>query len=96
MDFAKAHGMCFVAKGTVTRITCGETLYYSTVGGPVLARGGSGNVLSGIIGTRLCQPDADGLDVVCEGVMLHGTLAGCLARSKGSTCAAATELLELL
>jgi len=96
MDFAKEQDLCVVAKGPVTRITQGEAIYYSTHGGPILARGGSGDILSGIIGARMCQPDVDGVDAVCEAVMVHGHLADCLARAKGATCVATTELLELL
>ncbi len=54
-DFCGETGATVVLKGPVTRIGTAETVYHSFFGGPVLARGGSGDVLAGLIGGLLAQ-----------------------------------------
>ena len=52
-EFQKASDAVVVLKGRLTGITQQERGYYSLYGGPVLARGGSGDCLAGIVGTQL-------------------------------------------
>ena len=77
-DFAVAHGCVLVLKGhrTVTASPEGGVLV-NTTGGSGLAKGGSGDVLTGVIASLMAQ-GADALRAAAVGVWLHGR-AGDLA-----------------
>ncbi len=94
--FAREHPAIVVLKGPVTRITAGEEVYHSFFGGPVLARGGSGDMLAGIIGGLLAQTPEQPLLAAARGVVWHGVAADALARARGQVAVHATELLEFL
>ena len=57
-EFCGETGATVVLKGPVTRIGTAETVYHSFFGGPVLARGGSGDLLAGLVGGLLAQAGA--------------------------------------
>lgn len=91
-----------VLKGPVTRIIAesgrsetGPTCY-SLFGGPVLARGGSGDILAGLIGGLLAQQPDDLLLAACRGVGWHGHAADLLARTHGQVAVETSQLLEQL
>jgi hydroxyethylthiazole kinase-like uncharacterized protein yjeF len=96
-------GECvLVLKGPITRIAAeggrletGPT-YHSFFGGPVLARGGSGDLLAGLIGGLLAQGPGDLLLAACRGVVWHGLAADLLARDKGQVAVQTTQLLDYL
>jgi hydroxyethylthiazole kinase-like uncharacterized protein yjeF len=83
-----------VLKGPMTRVTEGKTIYHSPFGGPVLARGGSGDILAGLIGGLLAQKPDDLLLAACRGVVWHGRAADLLARSHGQVAVEISEILE--
>ncbi|MBI5693878.1 MAG: NAD(P)H-hydrate dehydratase [Verrucomicrobia bacterium] len=89
-------GITLVEKGPVTRICHGPTVLHSFFGGPVLARGGSGDVLAGLIGGLLAQAPADPLGAAARGVVWHGLAADFLAREKGPAATCISELVERL
>ena len=95
-DFANKHEWVTLLKGSPTLVTDGEHTIYSTFGGPVLARGGSGDILSGLIGGRIAIPREDFLNSVLEGAAWHGWAADRLARSQGQSSAKATDILSFL
>jgi len=70
--------------------------YLSFYGGPVLARGGSGDLLAGLIGGLLAQTPHDLPLAAARGVVWHGMAADLLARSQGQTATRITELLTEL
>ena len=72
------------------------TIYYSPFGGPVLARGGSGDLLTGLTGGLLAQAPDDLLLAASRGVVWHGLAADLLARDKGQVAVQTTQLLEYL
>ena len=89
------HGV-LVLKGPLTRVTNGKVTYYSPFGGPVLARGGSGDILAGLIGGLLAQqPDAP-LLAATRGVVWHGRAADLLARAHGQVAIEISQILEQL
>lgn len=71
-----------------------EAVYHSFFGGPVLARGGSGDVLAGLIGGLLAQAPEDALGAAARGVVWHGMAADALARARGQVAVRTTELLD--
>ena len=80
-DFAMAHGCVLVLNGhrTVTASPEGDVLV-NTTGGSGLAKGGSGDVLTGVIASLMAQR-ADALRAAAVGVWLHGR-AGDLAEQE--------------
>jgi NAD(P)H-hydrate epimerase len=109
-EFCKATGAVVVLKGPVTQIASraglrpaedsqsktGPTIFYSLFGGPVLARGGSGDILAGLIGGLLAQKPDDPLLAACRGVVWHGRAADLLARTHGQVTVETSELLGQL
>lgn len=97
MDFAMEKNLAVVLKGPVTRLTDGHGVWHSLFGGPVLARGGSGDILAGLVAGRLATGAPDGFLVrVAQGLAWHGLAADRLARTQGATSAVATNLLAHL
>lgn len=94
--FAKEHGILIVLKGPRTWICGGEQIVVSPFGGPVLARGGSGDHLAGIIGALLAQDPENPFMAACRGVVWHGLAAEALARVKGQTAVRTTDLEKYL
>jgi NAD(P)H-hydrate repair Nnr-like enzyme with NAD(P)H-hydrate dehydratase domain len=86
----------FVRKGPITRVVYGDVTYHSFFGGPVLARGGSGDLLAGLIGGLLAQTPSDALLAAARGVVWHGMTADCLARAHGQTPICVTQWLDFL
>jgi NAD(P)H-hydrate epimerase len=93
--FVMAGGV-LVLKGPLTHITDGKVTYYSPFGGPVLARGGSGDMLAGLIAGLLAQTPDDPLLAACRGVVWHGFAADLLARTHGQVAVENSQLLEQL
>ncbi len=101
-ELASAGEVIAVLKGSPTRLECiqgqsqaGPT-YYSFFGGPVLARGGSGDLLAGLIGGLMAQAPDDLLLAATRGVVWHGLAADLLARDKGQVAVQTTQLLDYL
>ncbi len=82
-------------KGAPTRVCDGGAVYYSPFGGPVLSRGGSGDVLAGLVAGQLAQ-GASPLEAAARGVVWHGRAADRLAREHGQASARVTELVPHL
>lgn len=96
MEFAGSHHLTVCLKGSPTRIVHGRWPIASPYGGPVLARGGSGDLLAGLVGGRIAIPGNDFARAVCQGVAWHGWAADRLAREKGQVAAKATDILDFL
>ena len=96
VDFTRDKKRVLVLKGPVTRVAHDGTDYYSFFGGPVLARGGSGDLLAGLIGGLLAQTPADPVLAAARGVVWHGQAADLLARARGQTPVCVTQLLDFL
>ncbi len=96
MNFSRKHGVICVLKGPVTRISDGTGIWHSVFGGPVLARGGSGDILAGLVAGRMAADSGPVLERVVQGVAWHGLAAERLARETGATSAVATDLLAHL
>jgi ADP-dependent NAD(P)H-hydrate dehydratase / NAD(P)H-hydrate epimerase len=82
-EFARQHGVVLVLKGAGTVVTdpTGK-LWINSTGNPGMAKGGSGDVLTGIIGALLAQ-GLTPLDAARAGVFVHG-VAGDIARERQS------------
>ncbi len=108
-EYTKRGNRTVLLKGPVTRIASStvseraaesrsETgpIYHSFFGGPVLARGGSGDLLAGMIGGLLAQTPKEPELAAARGAVWHGLAAECLARAHGQVAVNTTQLLEFL
>ncbi|MBI4611928.1 MAG: NAD(P)H-hydrate dehydratase [Candidatus Rokubacteria bacterium] len=95
-EFCQRYGAYVVLKGA--RSTIGEpggTVYINPTGNPGMASGGSGDVLTGMVGAFLAR-GLDPLAALQAGVFLHG-LAGDLARDmRGEEGLIAGDILEAI
>ena len=95
-DFARAHGCILVLKGhrTITALPDGRA-YINTTGGPAMAKGGSGDVLAGmitsLIGQRLPLEDA-----VITAVYLHGLAGDLCAEEFGEYSVTASDIVTMI
>ena len=99
---ARLGGVCLL-KGPGTLITDGRKLLRNTTGGPALAKGGSGDVLSGLIaglwaqiGRRNGFTAATALQSAALGVYLHGLCGDLAAEALTVRCVLAGELVKFL
>ena len=79
VDFAKSHDVVVVLKGAYTTIACPDgSIHFNSTGNPGMAKGGSGDVLTGLL-TALLAQGYDAVTTAKLGVFIHG-LAGDYAR----------------
>lgn len=94
--FAKEYGVILVLKGhrTVTALPDGR-VFLNTTGGPALAKGGSGDVLAGMITSLLGQGFA-AEKAVPAAVFLHGLAGDICAERLGEYSVTAADLLAAI
>ncbi|HKP87385.1 MAG TPA: NAD(P)H-hydrate dehydratase [Blastocatellia bacterium] len=84
-EFAAAHGVIVVLKGSRTLIAAPDSeVYVNPTGNAGMASGGTGDVLTGIIAGLLAQKTDDPLAATVSAVYLHG-LAGDIAAARLGT-----------
>src|SRR6185436_3786195 len=84
-----------VLKGHRTLVADGKQVYVNKTGNPGMATGGSGDVLSGMIGALIGQKLAP-FDAACLGAHLHGKAGDIAARKLGQASLMATDILGAL
>lgn len=96
IDFAKKFGVVTVLKGAGTIIAspAGE-VYINHTGNSGMATGGSGDVLSGIIGSLLAQ-GASPINAAAAGVFLHGTIGDLAAEKLGKISMLPTDMIDMI
>lgn len=95
--YAEAHQCVLVLKGhrSIVAFPDGQT-WINPTGSPALAKGGTGDILTGLIAGMLAQHPGHSREAILAAVYLHG-LAGHLgAVAKTDRCLLATELLDFL
>lgn len=91
--FACEHGCILVLKGHRTRIALPDgQMLVNTSGCSALSKGGSGDVLTGLIASLLCQ-GAGAAQAAALGVWLHGRAGKLLAQKMSAYCVSPQELL---
>ncbi len=94
LELAERAQAIVVLKGAQTIVANPEgRLMINSTGNPALAQGGTGDVLTGMIGGFLAQK-VDPFDAACLGVFLHGLAADLRAAVQGPCGMLAGELLE--
>jgi len=94
--FAAAHGVFLVLKGYRTAIGAPDgRLFLNTTGGPHLASGGMGDLLTGMV-AGLAAQGLTLLDAARLAVYVHGLAADEAARAKGGVGLLASDVLSWL
>lgn len=96
IEFSSNTRVNLVLKGPITRLCDGKHVYMNTYGGPVLSRGGSGDLLAGLIGGMIAQDKKDIPLATARAITYHGLAAERLARARGQVAVRTTEVLEFL
>ena len=92
---ARAFGQVVVLKGNRTVITDGTRVHVNDTGDSSLSKAGTGDVLSGIIGTLLAQK-MEPLAAAIAGVWVHGRAGEMAGRRLGRRCVLARDVIESL
>lgn len=98
-SFTAAHKAVLVLKGASTLIgeTGNDGIYINTTGNPGLASGGSGDVLSGLIGS-FCAQGLSPFKAAIAGVYIHGEAGDAVSEQysmKGNTASRLIEQIPL-
>lgn len=95
-QFVAEYPVTLVLKGAGTVVTeRNAPLWINVTGNPGMAKGGMGDVLTGIIGALLAQ-GMPALEAAKAGVFLHGTAGDVAARQHGERAMLASDLIEAL
>ena len=96
IDFAKKFGVVTVLKGAGTIIASPDgEVYINHTGNSGMATGGSGDILSGIIGSLLAQ-GASPINAAAAGVFLHGTIGDLAAEKLGKISMLPTDMIDMI
>lgn len=96
IDFAKKFGVVTVLKGAGTIIASPDgEVYINHTGNSGMATGGSGDILSGIIGSLLAQ-GASPINAASAGVFLHGTIGDLAAEKLGKISMLPTDMIDMI
>jgi NAD(P)H-hydrate epimerase len=96
-NFAQRHGVTLVLKGARTLIAHPDgRVAVNTSGNPGMAKGGSGDVLTGLIAALLAQYPEDVARAVEAAVYLHGLAADIAVRQADEHTVLATDALACL
>lgn len=95
-EMATRHGCIVVLKGAWTAICSpdGRTLF-SPTGGPGMARGGSGDALTGLL-TGILAQGYEPLQAACLAVYLHGSAGDIATQRKGEIAMTVGDLIDAL
>lgn len=95
VEVTKNHPVILVLKGHKTIISFQGKLWFNSTGNAGLAKGGSGDVLSGIICSLLAQKYT-ALQAAILGVYLHGLSADIAAKEIALESIIATEIIDFI
>ena len=93
--YAAAHGVILLLKGATTVVTDGQSTCLVTAGSPAMAKGGSGDVLTGVIGGLLAQGISP-FEAACAGAYLCGKAGEAAAAQLGVYAPSAEDTLQYL
>lgn len=93
--FANEYGCTVVLKGANTVVTNGDDVFVNTTGNPGMAMGGTGDMLSGMIGSFIAQ-GVSAFDSAKCAVYIHGLCGDITAKELSQHGMAVDDMLELL
>ena len=92
---ANAFGQVVVLKGHRTVVTDGSRVYVNNTGDSSLSKAGTGDLLSGILGTFLAQ-QMDRFEAACAAVWIHGKAGEISGAKLGRRSVLATDVINAL
>jgi NAD(P)H-hydrate epimerase len=92
---ARVFGQVVVLKGDRTVVTDGTQVYLNPTGDSSLSKAGTGDVLSGILGTLVAQ-EMDRFDAACTACWIHGKAGEVAGERVGRRSALAREVVDHL
>ncbi|HTV06384.1 MAG TPA: NAD(P)H-hydrate dehydratase [Acidobacteriaceae bacterium] len=96
-EFARGHGVTLVLKGWRTLVAHPDgTVAVNTTGNPGMAKGGSGDILTGIVAAMLAQYPDRVADAVNAAVYVHGLAADFAVREQDEHTLLATDTVAHL
>jgi hydroxyethylthiazole kinase-like uncharacterized protein yjeF len=96
-SFASEQNVCVVLKGHRTLIAFpDQRVWINPTGSPSMSKGGSGDILTGMVGGMVAQHPTDIQTAVRAAVFLHGRCGQLAAEELTDFCALATDLLRYL
>lgn len=96
-EFARERNVCLVLKGQGTLIALPDgNVWVNPTGSPSMAKGGTGDILTGMIAGMVAQHPDDIANAVRAAVWLHGRAGELGAEEWTDKCLLATELLNYL
>jgi len=95
LSAAKQFGCIVLLKGAVTCISDGKSVVYNTSGNPGLAKGGSGDTLTGLITAMLAQ-GLSPQNAACAGAYLLGATADDAYQVLGNRMLLAGDLIDVV
>lgn len=93
ISYAKEHHLITVLKGNRTIVTDGTDEFVNETGNHGMATGGSGDVLTGVIGAFLAQK-MDFFEAAKLGVYVHGLAGDMVRRERGTYSMMAGDIAE--
>ncbi|MGE5494642.1 MAG: NAD(P)H-hydrate dehydratase [Burkholderiales bacterium] len=96
-EFAQKYRVTLLLKGATTIVTNGKKTALVTAGSPGMAKGGSGDVLTGVIGSLMCggrQGGMEGFPAALYGAYICGKAGEAAAAQKGVYSMTAIDTLE--
>ena len=94
--FSCRTGSVIVVKGYQSRVYTPEgECFVNTTGNPGMAKGGSGDVLTGLVGGLLAR-GYSAQDAACLGVWIHGYAGDCLTRERTTEAYSSRDLIDRL
>jgi ADP-dependent NAD(P)H-hydrate dehydratase / NAD(P)H-hydrate epimerase len=92
--FATGHGVTLVLKGWRTLVAHPDgSIAVNTTGNPALAKGGSGDILTGIVAAMIAQYPDNVAEAVEAAVYLHGSSADFAAHAMDEKTVLATDVI---
>lgn len=95
VKFATEHKLVVVLKGSGTIVTDGQRVFTNTTGNTGMAKGGSGDVLTGIIAALSAQ-NLPALEAAQVGVYVHGLAGDMAAAALSEMGMLPTDIIEAL
>lgn len=93
-SFAKEYGICLILKSSSSIITNGKDLSISSFGNTALAKGGSGDMLSGILAGLLAYLDLDILTIANLACYILGRAAEFATKRMNPECILPRNVIE--
>lgn len=94
-SFVKTYNVTLVLKGPVSIIVTSDHLAFSSYGNPGMATAGSGDVLTGILASRIGQTDTT-FQAIKDGLVLHGVCGDIALKHTNSMSLIASDLIHAL